>query len=109
MAAAISANPGYIALTRDFKQIMEEHKLQESGLIKDEDRKKLGDALGASYILRVEVAMFDTRNVVLTASIIDLVTGSMVEADPVIAGIEKEEMKESCGELAGKWLAKGDV
>ncbi|MCM1041390.1 MAG: hypothetical protein NC396_03045 [Bacteroides sp.] len=98
LSAAISAMPGYSAFTRDFRDIMSEHEFQRSGLASDESVKRLGAATGAAYVLRMEVAYYDAKNITLSASLVDVETFETFTA-ATIAGIVPTEMDISCKAL----------
>ena len=57
---AISNTPGYEGYDRvDMAQIMGEHDFQRTGLVSEEQIRKLGEMTGAGSILVAETAIYD--------------------------------------------------
>lgn len=99
---AISHTPGYEALERvDLPSIMDEQKFQRSGLVSDSEIREIGRMNGADYVLVAEAALYDENNILVTAKLLDVVTGRIKQsADPQIASKDPDEMKEACGRIA---------
>ncbi|MCM1041391.1 MAG: hypothetical protein NC396_03050 [Bacteroides sp.] len=104
LAKAITNTPGFEAYTRDIAGIIKEQQFQRTGMVQDAEIKQIGKMTGVSYVLKIEVAKYDARNVILTADILDVVTAGIVKTDGVTAGIEASEMAKACNSLAQKLL-----
>lgn len=108
---AISSTPGYEGYDRvDMAQIMGEHDFQRTGLVSDEQIRRLGEMTGASSILVAEAAFYDKDNIIITAKILNVETASVERSvPPQISGINPREMQEACEELADKLLVKAPI
>ena len=74
---AISNQYGYKAFTRtDIDQLMKEYGFQNSGMVSDAQRKKLGEMSGADYICVSTLTKSNTQ-FYLEAFLIDVVTGEI--------------------------------
>lgn len=74
---AISNQPGYQAFTRtDIDQLMREHGFQNSGMVSDAQRKKLGEMSGADYIC-VSTLTKSESQFYLEAYLIEVETGEI--------------------------------
>ena len=74
---AISNQDGFQAFTRtDIDQLMKEHGFQNSGMVSDSQRKRLGEMSGADYIC-VSTLTKSATEFYLEAYLIHLETGTM--------------------------------
>lgn len=74
---AISNQQGFQAFTRtDIDQLMQEHGFQNSGMVSDSQRKRLGEMSGADYICVSTLTKSDTE-FYLEAYLIDVETGEI--------------------------------
>lgn len=74
---AISNQVGFQAFTRtDIDQLMKEHGFQNSGMVSDSQRKRLGEMSGADYICVSTLTKSDTE-FYLEAYLIDIETGEI--------------------------------
>ncbi len=74
---AISNQDGFQAFTRtDIDQLMKEHGFQNSGMVSDSQRKRLGEMSGADYICVSTLTKSDTQ-FYLEAYLIDVETGEI--------------------------------
>jgi len=66
LAQAIANAPGYKAYDRvNIASIMNEHDFQRTGLVSDKDIKRLGEMVGADYILSTEVVSSEDSHTIL--------------------------------------------
>ena len=73
LAYAITNTPGYEGYDRvNIASILGEHDFQRTGMVNDEQIKKLGEMTGAAYILVAEVAKIDEENIFITATILNV-------------------------------------
>lgn len=103
LSSAITMTPGYEGYDRvDLAAILGEHNFQRTGLVNDNDIKKLGEMTGAAYILIAEVAKLDNTHLVITAKIIDVETARLERTDEATSGISAEDLQAGCRELVVK-------
>lgn len=105
---AISNTPGYVGYERvDMAQILGEHDFQRTGMVNEEQIRRLGEMTGCSSILVAEAAVYDKDNIIITAKILNVETASVEKAvPPLIASTNPKEMQEACVEVAEKLLVK---
>jgi hypothetical protein len=99
---AISSTPGYEGYDRvDMSSIMGEQNFQRTGMVSNEQIKKLGDMTGAQYVLIAEAAIYDAQNIIITAKVLDVETGGVANsAPPAFANKDPEQMQTACVTLA---------
>lgn len=105
---AISNTPGYEGYDRvDMASIMGEQNFQRTGMVSDAQIKKLGEMIGAQYVLIAEAALYDEQNIIITAKVLDVETGGVANsAPPAFANKDPEKMQAACVTLAQKLLGK---
>lgn len=108
---AISNTPGYEGYDRvDMSQILGEHDFQRTGLVSDEQIRKLGVMAGVSSIVIAEAAVYDKDNIIITAKILNVETASVERAvPPQISSTDPDKMQKACEGLADKLLAKEPI
>ncbi len=78
LTAAITQTPGYEAYDRvDMAAIFGEHDFQRTGVVNDEQIKKLGEMSGCDYVLITEAVMVDDYTMLLVAKLVDVTTGKI--------------------------------
>ena len=105
---AISNTPGYEGYDRvDMAQIMGEQDFQRTGMVSEDQIRKLGEMTGASSILVAETAVYDNNHIIITAKILNVETASVERSvPPQVASTNPKEMQEACVEVAEKLLVK---
>ena len=105
---AITNTPGYEGFDRvDMASITGEQNFQRTGMVSDEQIKKLGEMTGASLVLVAEAAIYDDENIIITEKLLDVETaGVKSAAPPEIASTDKQSMSDACISLA-RYLLKG--
>ncbi len=95
---AISSNKGYEGYDRvDMSAITGEQNFQRTGMVNDEQIKRLGEMTGASYVLIAEAALYDDQNIIITAKIVDVETGAIVNSTPpAVTSKDPTKMAEAC-------------
>ncbi len=105
LAKAVTNTPGYEAYDRtDMDAIMGEQDFQRTGMVSDDQIKRLGEMTGASYILVAEAVKTDESSLFVTAKILDVETARTEQTDYVTMGIGTKTILQGCEELAGKLL-----
>ena len=101
LTKAITNTPGYEAFDRtDIDQIMSEHDFQRTGMVSEEQIKRIGVMTGASYVLIAEAAKADANNLFITAKIVDVETAKTDRTDNKLISINAEAIQRGCNELA---------
>ena len=101
LTQAITNTPGYEVYDRtDIDAIMSEHSFQRTGLVGEEQIKKLGEMTGADYILVAEAVVVDAKNIFVTAKLLDIVTSRTIVTE--MMQIDTEHMQTGCVALAKK-------
>ena len=99
---AINMTSGYMGVDRvDMSSIMNEQSFQRTGAVNNDQIKKLGAMAGAQYVLIAEAALYDEKNIIIAAKILDVETGGLVNSTPPsIAGKDPEKMQAACVKVA---------
>ena len=108
---AISNTPGYEGYDRvDMASIMGEQNFQRTGMVSDDQIRRLGEMTGCSSILVAEAAIYDNSHILITAKILNVETASVENsAPPQIASTNPEEMQSSCRQLASQLIGNQSV
>lgn len=108
LSAAISNTSGYEAFNRtDISLIVEELNFQRTGLVSDQQIRKIGEMTGTQYILVAEVGQIknDKNNIILSAKLIDVETSKIVNNTvPEYVSTDPRIFQLSCIDLASKLL-----
>lgn len=103
LSKAITNTAGYEAYDRtDIDAIMGEQNFQRTGLVSNDQIKKLGEMTGANYILVAEAAVVDANNMFITAKLLDVETARTIMTDNVMMAANPEAIQEGCVTLAKK-------
>lgn len=101
LSKAITLTAGYEAYDRtDIDAIMGEQNFQRTGMVSNEQIKRLGEMTGANYILVAEAVVVDARNMFITAKLLDVETARTIMTDNVMMGTTPDDIQEGCAELA---------
>lgn len=103
LTSAITQTPGYEGYDRvDMSAIFGEHDFQRTGVVSDDQIKKLGEMSGCDYVLIAEAATLDANNLILVAKVVNVTTGKVeISADTMIAA-NANGIRKGGQELAGK-------
>ena len=106
LSYAISNTRDYDGLDRvDMASIMGEQNFQRTGMVSEEQIKKLGEITAASSILVAEAAVYDSTHIIITAKILNVETAAIENIAPSkVSGTDPESMEKACNELAAKLL-----
>ena len=101
LSKAITNTAGYEAYDRtDIDAIMGEQNFQRTGLVSNEQIKRLGEMTGANYILVAEAVVVDAKTMFITAKLLDVETARTILTDNLIMGTTTDEIQEGCVTLA---------
>lgn len=100
MARAVANTSGYEAYDRsDMDAIMSEHNFQRTGLVSDDQIRKLGKMAGVSLILVTEAVLFGNE-IFVSAKILNVETAKVEIMDNITMGLDAASMQQSCAQLA---------
>lgn len=103
LSKAITQTSGYEAYDRtDVDAIMSEQNFQRTGMVSNDQIKRLGEMTGANYILVAEAVVVDARNMFITAKLLDVETARTIMTDNVMMGTSADAIQEGCMVLAKK-------
>ena len=103
LSKAITQTSGYEAYDRtDIDAIMGEQNFQRTGLVSNEQIKRLGEMTGANYILVAEAVVVDSKNMFITAKLLDVETARTIMTDNLMMGTNADAIQEGCMVLAKK-------
>ena len=106
LAKAITNTPGYEAFDRtDMDAILGEQNFQRTGLVSNEQIKRLGEMTGASYVLVAEAVKADSRSMYIMAKLLDVETGRIEATDNQLIASDVKQLQAGC-ELLSKNLLK---
>lgn len=105
LAKAVAQAPGYEAYDRtDMNAIMDEQNFQRTGMVSDDQIKRLGEMTGAAYILVAEAVRVDDSNMFITAKILNVETAKTEITDNALMGTTASDIQHACESLAAKLL-----
>lgn len=105
LAKAITNTPGYEAYDRtDMDAIMGEQDFQRTGMVSNDQIKRLGEMTGAKYVLVAEAVIVDANNMYITAKLLDVETARTVMTDNQLMGNSAKEIQRGCQLLAEKLI-----
>lgn len=103
LSKAITLTEGYEAYDRtDVDAIMSEQDFQRTGMVSNDQIKRLGEMTGANYILVAEAVQVDHQNMFITAKLLDVETARTIMTDNVMMGTTAEDIQEGCKTLSEK-------
>ena len=98
MSNAITSISGYEAYDRtDIDAIMSEQSFQRTGLVSNDQIKRLGEMTGANYILVAEIAK-SGQQIIILSKLLDVETARTIMADHEITTLNN--IQEACERLA---------
>lgn len=105
LAKAITNTPGYEAYDRtDMDAIMGEQDFQRTGMVSNDQIKRLGEMTGATYVLVAEAVQVDEFTMFITAKLLDVETARTEITDNQMMGATAAEIQRGCQLLAEKLI-----
>ncbi len=96
-------------LTRtDVDEILKEHSFQSSGMVNDEQRKRIGDMTGAQYVC-VSTITKDGSQLYIESYLVNIETGEMTNPATQLANVQNGDyttLQNPCNELAKEMLGE---
>ena len=109
LAKAITDTPGYEAFDRtDMDAIFAEQNFQRTGMVSNEQIKRLGEMTGASFVLVAEAVKADQQTIYIIAKLLDVETGRIEATDNQLVGAVAQQIQQGCMMLSRN-LLKGKV
>lgn len=109
LTKVISSTPGYEGYDRvNISSIMDEHDFERTGLVNEEQIKRLGEISGADYILVSEAVKFDESNIFITAKILNVESAKTERSENVLMGMTAQDIQHGCESLANRLLGIPD-
>lgn len=97
LVKAITNTPGYEAYDRtDIDAIMGEQDFQRTGMVSEDQIRRLGLMTGASYILVAEAAEVDESNLFITAKILNVETAKTEMTDNILMASTPADIQYGC-------------
>lgn len=104
LSKAIANTAGYEVYDRtDIDAIMSEHTFQRTGLVSNDQIKRLGEMTGAKYILVAEAVKINAKNLFVTAKVLDVETARTIVTEMMEVNVE--HMQQGCTALAKKMFS----
>lgn len=101
LAKAITNTPGYEAYDRtDIDAIMGEQDFQRTGLVSNDQIKRLGEMTGAKYVLVAEAVVIDANNMYVTVKLLNVETARLEMIDDKMMGVTPADIQKGCEALA---------
>jgi hypothetical protein len=105
LAKAITNTPGFEAYDRaDLDAVMSEQDFQRTGMVSEDQIKKLGQMTGAAFVLVSEAVKVDDSNMFITAKILNVETAKTEMTDNELMGTSAADIQKGCVNLAQKLL-----
>lgn len=105
LAKAITEADGYEGYDRvDLESVLGEHSFQRTGMVSDDQIKKLGEMVGAQYVLIAEAVMVDDATMFITAKIIDVETAQTMKTESQLMKATPQDIQIGCTTMAGNML-----
>lgn len=105
LTKAVSNAPGYEGYDRvNMSQIMGEQDFQRTGVVNEEQIKRLGEISGADYIVVSEVAKIGETDIIVTATILNVETAQTIGADNALMTTTASDIQHGCESLANRLL-----
>ena len=105
LQSAIDNTSGYMAIDRvDYGKALDEAAFQRTGMVNDEEIKKVGEFYGANFVLVAEMAKYDDNQIILIAKLLNVENSSTKTATPKITSLESGTLSTTCAALAQELL-----
>ena len=105
LAQAITESDGYAGYDRvDMDAITSEQKFQRTGLVSDDEIKRIGVLAGVQYVLISEAVKVDANNMYITAKLIDVETARTEKVDYQLMGTTPDAIQKGCATMAKNLL-----
>ena len=101
LAKAVTNTAGYEAYDRsDIDAIMGEQDFQRTGLVSNDQIKRLGEMTGAKYVLVAEAVVLDASTMYITVKLLNVETARLEMTDNKMMGVTPADIQKGCEALA---------
>lgn len=105
LTKAITEAEGYEGFDRtDLDALLGEQTFQRTGMVTNEQIKRVGELTGAQYILVAEAVMVDSLTIFASSKIIDVETAQTIKAESQLMRATPQDIQIGCTTLAGNML-----
>ena len=105
LALAITNTPGYEGYDRvDIASIMGEQEFQRTGMVNDDQIRRLGEMTGATDVLIAEAAKIDDNNIIITAKILDVESAKLLRTSYEQSETNPQALEVACRNVAARLL-----
>lgn len=105
LTKAVTAVPGYEGFDGvNVSEIMDEQEYKSSGLVDEDQIKRLGEMAEADYLLFFEMVRYDETNVFVTAKILNAETAKMEGSENALMSMTPENIQHGCESLTKRLL-----
>lgn len=109
LTKVISNTAGYEGYDRvNISEIMDEHDFERTGLVNEDQIRRLGEISGADFILVSEAVKFDESNVFITAKILNVESAKTESSENALMGMTAQDIQHGCESLANRLLGIPD-
>lgn len=109
LAKAVTNTAGYEAYDRsDMDAIMGEQDFQRTGLVSNDQIKRLGEMTGAKYVLVAEAVVLDATNMYVTVKLLNVETAKLEITDNKMMGTNPVDIQKGCEALANTLFRQGN-
>lgn len=106
LTKALSREPGFNAFTRlDIDQMIKEFNFQESGMVNDKQRRKLGKMSGADYVCISKISK-EENAYYIEAALVNIVSGEIQNPGTAFAEGGIKNVNLACQEVAADMVGK---
>lgn len=105
LTKVISGSPGYEGYDRvSISEIMDEHDFERTGMVDDEQIKRLGALAGADFLLVSQVYMFNETTLFVDAKLLDVETAKTERSENRLMSMTPQDIQSGCEILAYRLL-----
>jgi hypothetical protein len=109
LTKVISLTKGYEGYERvNISAIMDEHDFERTGMVNEEQIRRLGEISGADYILVSEAVLAGESDIFVTATILNVETAKTENSDNELMGKTPHDIQHGCESLANRLMGLPD-
>ena len=110
LGESVANMPGYESYERsDIDAIMSEQDFQRTGMVSDEQIRRLGEMSGVTYILLTEAVKLDDKNLFISAKVLNVETAKTISSATETSSMQPASLRNACNSIVNKLLGMKDV
>ena len=110
LGEAVSNMSGYESYERsDIDAIMNEQNFQRTGLISDDQIRRLGEMSGVTYILLTEVVNASEKELFISSKVLNVETAKMISSATATCVSQPANIRTACNSIVEKLLGMKDA